>query len=526
MAQSWNHAATGDSAAPSRPLRRGLAVAACSTVLAWTFAAGCSASSDQTPTSARSRDLVINNVTIVDTHDGHLTPNMSVQIIAGKIVKIAPAGQLDSSGAIETVDAKGKYLVPGFNDAHAHILDLGADATNVWALMLANGVTGVRQMNGSDALLKQRQEGSLTPPTWAPAILAMPGAVLMPTNAYTVDDAVKEVDKQKAEGADFIKVILVPPPTFFAIGKEAQRVGLPFEGHLPKDVDPLEASAAGYRSIEHLGPMDTVLTDCSTDEQAIKQASATRPLRRPPPLPDFVVIPMIRKLVQAPILGDVSLDKTLIGRLQHVVDTYDEAKCRKVAQTFAANGTWHAPTLVRERTQFFGDAPEYTTDPNLKYLPPETRRAWQDLGASYAKTFTPADQETLHQFWRLQLKLARLLDEAGVPMLAGSDYSGEWEVSGFSLHEEFALLSQDGFSPLKILQMTTLNVAKFYGREATMGSVEVGRNADLVLLDGDPTQNANNLNRINAVVRDGTFYSRATLDAKLAEIARKNSPGR
>jgi imidazolonepropionase-like amidohydrolase len=108
-------------------------------------------------------------------------------------------------------------------------------------------------------------------------------------------------------------------------------------------------------------------------------------------------------------------------------------------------------------------------------------------------------------------------------MLAGSDYSGEWEVSGFSLHQEFALPSQDGFSSMKILQMTTLNAAKFYGREATMGSVDVRRNADLELLDGDPTQSAKNLDRIEAVFRDGTFYSRATLDAKLSEIARQDS---
>jgi len=106
-------------------------------------------------------------------------------------------------------------------------------------------------------------------------------------------------------------------------------------------------------------------------------------------------------------------------------------------------------------------------------------------------------------------------------MLAGSDSSGG--AAGFNLHKEFALLAQDGFSPLKILQMTTLNAAKFYGREATVGSVEVGRDADLVLLDANPIESAQNLDRINAVVRNGQFYSREALDAKLREIAQKES---
>jgi imidazolonepropionase-like amidohydrolase len=92
-------------------------------------------------------------------------------------------------------------------------------------------------------------------------------------------------------------------------------------------------------------------------------------------------------------------------------------------------------------------------------------------------------------------------------------------VAGFSLHQEFALLAQAGFSPLKILQMTTLNPAKFYGREATMGSVELGKDADLVLLDANPIESTVNLDRINAVVRNGAFYSRDSLDKKLREIA-------
>lgn len=91
--------------------------------------------------------------------------------------------------------------------------------------------------------------------------------------------------------------------------------------------------------------------------------------------------------------------------------------------------------------------------------------------------------------------------------------SGQWDISGFALHQEFDLLAQAGLSPLEILQMTTLNGAKFLGREATMGSVEVGKDANLVVLDGNPVVRVQNLHRIHAVIRGGAFYSKEALNS-------------
>jgi imidazolonepropionase-like amidohydrolase len=198
-----------------------------------------------------------------------------------------------------------------------------------------------------------------------------------------------------------------------------------------------------------------------------------------------------------------------------IVDSFDEAKCRRVAAAIAKSGSWQVPTLIRIRTSNFADAPEFRNDRNFKYVSARKRKEWIDVSDRFSKKITPAQKLTIQGFWEIQLKLARMLDEAGVPMMTGTDSAGGAIVAGFSLHQEFALLAQDGFSPLKILQMTTLNPARFYGREATMGSVEVGRNADLVLLDANPIESALNLDRINAVMRNGTFYSRESLDKKL-----------
>ena len=115
--------------------------------------------------------------------------------------------------------------------------------------------------------------------------------------------------------------------------------------------------------------------------------------------------------------------------------------------------------------------------------------------------------------------MLRVFDQAGVAMVAGTDLGGQWDIAGFALHDDFDLLAQDGIAPLKVLQMTTLDAAKFLGREATMGGVDVGKNADLVLLDGDPTRSVQNLHRIRAVVRAGRFYAADELEAMKAKVA-------
>lgn len=483
------------------------------------LATSCSTSKTPVSPVESGRDLVLRNVTIVDTHDGHLSPGMTVFISSGQIVKINHHQTVPRRGATPVVDAHGKFLTPGFVDGHVHVVG-SPEAANEEALMVANGITGMRQMSGTAELLRKRREDRLFRSTFAPKLLAMPGRVLLPTNAFSPKEGIAEVDRQKAQGADFIKVALVPPPTFYAIGAEAKKVGLNFEGHLPPGVDVVQAVNAGYRSIEHLGPGDAILSDCSTEESALKRETAAHPQRRPPPIPEFLVQWFIRKLTLDPLLAEIFFNHDTIPRMQRIVDTFDETKCQKVVAAIAKSGSWQVPTLIRLRTSEFADAPEYSNDPNLKYMAAGVRKSWKDVSQEFSKKISPTQKVTVQKFWGLQLELARMLDEAGVPMLTGTD-SSAGTAAGFNLHQEFVLLAQDGFTPLKILQMTTLNAARFYGCEATMGSVEVGKDADLVLLDANPIESAQNLDRINAVVRNGAFYSRDALDAKLREIARE-----
>lgn len=456
--------------------------------------------------------LVLTGVTVVDTHDGHLTPNQNIVLEGGKIVRVEPTGTAAPTAGAQVVDAQGQFVVPGYLDMHAHPLG-PADPSASLALMLAEGVTGFRQMQGSPELLEQRRAGTLPLGADAPELLAMPGTILTPVSAGSPEAAVAEVRAQKAAGADFIKVVSVSVPTFFAAQAEAKRLGLPFVGHLPEGVEVGAASKGGMKSIEHLGPGGGLLVACSTEEAALREELARLPPVKGPPNIPFIGTLLAGSIQKRLVNPTVSSTPESVARIQRAIDTYSDVKDRQLATRFITDGTWQVPTLIRLRTMYFGDAPEYRNNPNLRYLPAATVQQWQDVAQDFTTKLPPASKATYHNLYALQLKLVKLFEEMHVPMLAGSDYGGGWLVPGFSLHQEFDELQKAGLAPLTILQMTTLNGATFLGRTATMGSVEAGKDANLVLLDANPLADTQNLHNIHAVVRAGRYYSPADLES-------------
>ncbi len=472
--------------------------------------------------------LFLNDVTIIDTHDGKLTSRMTIILEDGKITQIVPFGSVVAGDNAQSIEAHGKFVVPGYWEMHGHPFNQ-PNLEDSLALMLANGITGIRQMAGSPELLQRRKDGKLVPTADSPELLALPGDLLLRNNAGTPQDAIAEVQKQKRQGADFIKTIDVTPEAFFASLEEAKRQGLPYAGHLSPGVSATKASEEGMHAIEHLGAGEQILVQCSTDESAVREAIARLP---PPPSPVLVSSAgvMNQKIaLAAPVLAASLSDSSYVPRVQHLIDTFSEAKCSNVAEVFLAHHTWQVPTLIRLRTSAFASDPAYSASTNLRYASPATRQLFEAVAERYSSKLPPASQETLHRMFALQSKITKLFDQAGVKMLAGSDFGGSvWEIAGFSLHQEFDLLAQAGLSPLTILQMTTLLGAEFFNRQTTDGSVEEGKNANLVLLDDNPVEDARNLHKISAVIRGGTYYSHdalETLKQKAAEhLASSSTP--
>lgn len=262
-----------------------------------------------------------------------------------------------------------------------------------------------------------------------------------------------------------------------------------------------EAADKGWRAIEHLGSGLGMVLDCSTEESAVRSALLRGDGARPPPPASMqwaIISPMLFRAADAPFY-------------QRAMDGYSEEKCTALARRLVQRGTWQVPTLIRLRTAAYSTAREYRSDEALRYVDAETRALWERLALQYQATVPESAAVTFQRYYALQQRVVGMMAREGVKMLAGSDLGGIWVIPGVGLHQEFHELGAAGVSPLQILQMTTLNGAEFLHREASMGTVEEGKVADLVLLDANPLADAANLSRIAGVVLKGRYLDQAGL---------------
>jgi imidazolonepropionase-like amidohydrolase len=471
---------------------------------------------------------ILRDSTVVDVRDGSLRRAVDITVEGGRIASIAPTSD-DHPDQVAIVDARGKYAVPGFCDMHAHPLADRRDAEPALKLMLACGVTGFRQMGGSRTLLNDRATGNLILPADGPALLAMPGEVLLPFNAGTESVALQSVRRQAEAGADFIKVAMVTPQVFFPAQAEAARLGLTTVGHLPVGIDVRAASDGRMRSIEHLGPGVGVVAACCDHQSAIDEAVADRPAPKFPTVPRLPFADRLMEMLMARVMAKIVINPLLLAKpvdAELIADagrSFNDEKARDLARVFAADQTWQCPTLIRCRTQQLCDDPAYRTDPNNRFASKRTLKSWRKATDKYSSRPT-AMRTAYRNHYARQLQMVRIFDQEGVQMIAGSDVGGSgWEIPGFALHEEFHQLAAAGLTPLRILQMTTINAAEFLGRTATMGTVEPGKDADIVLLSANPVEKAAHLHHIAGVVRAGRYFPPETLSATIEAIAQTRS---
>src|SRR5580692_4993619 len=162
---------------------------------------------------------------------------------------------------------------------------------------------------------------------------------------------------------------------------------------------------------------------------------------------------------------------------------------QELFQRFAKNGTWYVPTLVAYERGFV-----------LWSNDPEALKPRMDVQAK-------------------QITLVGMMHKAGVKIMAGSDFSDWGMVPGVDLHNELALLVEAGFTPLEALQAATLNPAKFLGKTDTYGTIQVGRAADLILLDMNPLEDISHTRKIHAVVLGGQFFPLTSIRAQALQDA-------
>jgi len=446
--------------------------------------------------------LVFEHATVIDATGAPPKKDFTVVVRDGRIESVSPQAQAMPGAAV--IDATGKYLIPGLWDMHVHI----TAPEIVFPLLIANGITGVREMYSGVALATVRQWKLLpeAPRMYAPGFIDGPLMTGSSPDAVAVSNAEQArvaVRALQAEGADFLKVYnSVPRDAFFALAQEARAVGIPFVGHVPEEVSPLEASAAGMLSEEHLNDL---LLNASTHEAQLR---AER----------------VAMMYDPKITGAQRLRLLAWPMLGGLVDTYDEKKAAALFQAFVKNGTWQTPTLAILNGFAHELDQEFVNDPRKRFLPKAWTDNWDPRVIYYLRDESPAEYEVLHQRMRMLLtryrKLVGDMHRAGVELLAGTDTNPLNPVlPGWGLHEELVLLQESGLTNMEALQTATRNPARYFGILDQTGTIEEGKSADLVLLDADPLEDIRNTQQISAVVSRGRYYSRSDLDALLERAA-------
>ncbi|UUV33803.1 amidohydrolase family protein [Amycolatopsis roodepoortensis] len=432
--------------------------------------------------------VVIADVTLIDGTGAAPRPGVSVVLAGDRIVRVGGSAGLPEIGGARVIDGRGKYLVPGLWDMHTHSADL---EDIVPPLHLVHGVTGVREMWGYAENRETKakiERGELLGPRMvlASGIVDGPVTLLAPPvlHVSTASEARAVVRAEKAAGAEFVKIYsYLGPGAVRALAGEARAQGLRFSGHWPYKLSHLEVSDLGQHSLEHYFG---VSIHCSSRRDEILGRLAETPYDPAAPRAFF----------------------DLARRLEfESVTTYDHGRAQAYFGRLRRNGTWHSPTLTINRvvTQ---PAETHQQDPRLKYVPADVRESWAK-GIERLAPKTPEDVALHERYYQETLRLVGVAHEAGVGLVGGTDCLNPYTFPGSGLHEELAFLVEAGLSPVQALKTVTGDAARFLGREATSGTVAVGKEADLVLLDANPAADIRNVAKIDTVITRGRILGRA-----------------
>lgn len=457
---------------------------------------------------AAAQSIIIKNVTVIDATGVPASKPLSVAIEGDRISAIEKKIKHVPHRAL-VIDGKGKFLIPGLWDMHIHL----GSPDIFFPLLVANGITGVREMFTGIPMPVIRQWSTRfdVPRIVAPGFLdgppllwngpPPPGAIAV----ATAEDGRMAVLALARSGVDFLKLYSsVPRDAYFGIVEEAHAIGIPFAGHVPEAVSPLEASEAGQHSEEHL---NGILLACSTREEELRAARVAMMLDRS-------------------ISGEERMRELAFPDSEMLNESYDEQKAQNLFKTFVRNGTWQTPTLSLLEGFARAREDDFVHDPRRKYLLKAWAEQWDPRKTFFLKDLSEKDYGLLEA--RVQALLARYeklvgdMHRAGVEFLAGTDANGPNPVyPGFGLHEELKLLVKSGLTPMEALESCTRNAAMYFGELGSRGTVEKRKAADLVLLDANPLEDIGNTEKIDAVIMRGRYYSRADLDRMLAGVAER-----
>jgi imidazolonepropionase-like amidohydrolase len=415
-------------------------------------------------------------VSVVPMDRERVLADHTVVVRDGRIDQVAPAKEAAVPPGALVVDGAGRFLLPGLIDMHVHV-----QHPDELLLFAAYGVTTVRNMGANQGAVRwlgfpdQRElrdriaAGELLGPrivTAGPIVDGRPPANPFMTVLDGPDEAADEVAAQVAAGYDFVKTYdALDAATFAAVLDAAHAEGLQVAGHVPEAL-PVTDVLGRLHTIEHLdGYIDP-------DAATLLVAAADLPA---------------------------------------------------VAAATAASGTWTVPTMVLWQKRVA--TPDVVGQPEVAYVPARIKRVWGDFARRMQASITYDGGDYAEQMLRLQTQVIASLRDAGAGILLGTDTDNAYLVPGYSAHEELDLLTGAGLTPFEALAAGTRDAAAALGLTEEVGTVIVGKRADLLLVDGDPLDDITVLRDPAGVMLDGRWLPRQGLVEILDQLHGPSTSG-
>jgi len=440
--------------------------------------------------------IAYTGVNIINGEGGNAQMDMTIIVKNGMISQLGSREELNVPKTAEVIDMKGKWVIPGLIDMHAHVTVLPIDSNlaiieeydqeasfEALKTLLAFGITTVRNPAAptNDALelrdLVKRNEVSGPTIYTTGFALNRTKAFFGPFAATSTEEEIRaEVQSQVEAGVDFIKVYgsLKPEQIRIAID-EAHKHDKKVIGHL-QNTSWTEASDLGIDFVTHAAPWNG----------------------------DYLP----KELQQ-------NYRPTFLGRLFWLENVdYNEEPIQNMIRSMRKHNVSVDPTLIAFHTKFWGDSPTYTNSKHLILAPKLVTSIWNKT--TFTSGWSLEDYARAKQQWPKLLALTKLMYDNDIMITAGSDFPNPWVIPGISLHQELQLLSEAGIPNEEVLRIATLNGAKALGIDDRTGTIIVGKEADLVFLDANPLDHIENTQKIVFVLKDGKRYNPGDLNQHLS----------
>lgn len=428
---------------------------------------------------AQTRPIGILGGTLIDGTGRPALPDAAIVIHEGRIREVGKRGQVPLPPAAEVIEAKGRTILPGLIDGHCHYRDWMGEAYLAFGVVTCPNISN----NPADWIIAQREgvrSGSIRGPrVWAAGnVIDGPppegiGRLRRQRTSIIVqneDEARKAVRELVAKGVDGLKLFeRLTPQAAKAAAEEARRLGKPVLGH---SLDVFASAEHGYHTVEHSWSV------AYTSIQDLKKRT---------------------ELDLARMMGKINTAEVHAHMEPQVFDRIVKALVEKNVHWSPTWATWfrglspRAPQMKQREIALL-------KDPRLRYLPAYILKAVERHFAMYETAAPEKRAQLLDGYGKLQ-DFARRFIAGGGKMHLGSDPNSV--LPGYAVHVEFELAADAGISAAQAIRSASLSVAEAWRKERDYGSVEKGKVADLVIIQGDPLSNISATQNVEMVFMDG-----------------------